>query len=618
MRLPSFHYEWEWLLDAPRERLWPLVADTDRFNRDTGLPPVQVIDDPSLPPGHRRLAFRRLGILVEWIEQPFEWVVPRRFGVVRRYLHGPVSEMRVAVELLQRDDGARTLLRYRVGVTPANPLGLIAIPGQVGLLSRIAFGRVFRRYAAAAAEADAPARPPAPNARLRPNGRARLERAAEELSGDGRAELVERLVDRVRSGDELELARMRPYVFADEWDASRREVLELFMHSTRAGVLDLRWDLLCPLCRGARASAASLRELPYDVHCDTCNIDFRGEMDRAVEVTFRPNASVRAVQDDPFCVAGPRVTPHVLAQQELEPGAVREIEAPDEPGRYRVRCIDWPGAGHLRVAAAAPEPPAPPTVATGEEGWGSAEPTVPPRAIVRLENRTDRRRVFVVERIAWADDAATAAEVTALQTFRDLFDREVLETGDFRSVGRMAILFTDLRASTALYRRIGDAPAYSRVQRHFDVLRDAVADHGGSIVKTIGDAVMAVFTSPLAGVRAALRAQREMASIEGANLVLKAGLHFGPCLAVNLDDRLDYFGSTVNLAARLNKLSDGTDVVVSHEVRTDPEVDRFLAGAPVEAHGFSETIKGFDEPVYGLWRIRLREGGEGVGGGPPA
>ena len=61
-------------------------------------------------------------------------------------------------------------------------------------------------------------------------------------------------------------------------------------------------------------------------------------------------------------------------------------------------------------------------------------------------------------------------------------------------------------------------------------------------------------------------------------LRLKVGIHEGRCLAVTLNDRLDYFGSTVNAAARIVGLSTGEDVVVSGAVRDDPEVAARLLG----------------------------------------
>src|SRR5215210_4013762 len=131
----EFHYRWEHELESSPEQLWPLVADTNRFNRDTGVPAVEVDRREQQPNARRRLRLFLLGLAVEWVEQPFEWIRPYRFGVVRQYTRGPLAEMRVLVELSRREEGG-TLLVYEVWAQPKNLLGAAAIPVQIGLLSR--------------------------------------------------------------------------------------------------------------------------------------------------------------------------------------------------------------------------------------------------------------------------------------------------------------------------------------------------------------------------------------------------------------------------------------------------------------------------------------------------
>jgi class 3 adenylate cyclase len=217
--------------------------------------------------------------------------------------------------------------------------------------------------------------------------------------------------------------------------------------------------------------------------------------------------------------------------------------------------------------------------------------------------------LIILERMAWNDQATTAAEVTALQMFRDLFASEALRPGEQISVGTLTVLFTDLRESTKLYREIGDATAFGRVMNHFDLLRKAVADHDGAVVKTIGDAIMAVFRCAADGVLAMLEAQRALAQPPGGTmpLQLKAGLHTGPCIAVTLNDRLDYFGSTVNLAARLEALSTGNDVIISQTVYEDDKVREMVAARKLLADEFDMSLKGFDNERFALWRIRASE-----------
>ena len=162
----------------------------------------------------------------------------------------------------------------------------------------------------------------------------------------------------------------------------------------------------------------------------------------------------------------------------------------------------------------------------------------------------------------------------SLQVFRDLFAEATLRPGDEAAVSQVALLFTDLRGSTALYERVGDAAAFNIVREHFALLAAIVRDHDGAVVKTIGDAVMASFGDPADAVKAALAMQ---AAHRRPRAVLKLGIHVGPSVMVNLNDRLDYFGSTVNMAARLQGQSEGGDIVLSRAVADDPAVKPLLA-----------------------------------------
>jgi class 3 adenylate cyclase len=565
-QLKQLRFHWRHELAAPPAALWPLVANTDRFNRDTGVPPVEVLGTEAN--ARRRLRLRRLGVPIEWEEEPFEWLRPQAFGVVRRFAGGPIVELRVQVRLEQRRD-AGTNLDYEVRVRPRNVLGALAAVVQIGLLSRVRFARAFQRYdrLAATSEPLPVGREPT---RLPPGGGERLRLGAKKLRERGLdAPLVESLVRLLEGGDEQVLGRLRPYELADAWQASRREVLELLLHATRTGLTELRWELLCPSCRGAAATFASLREVGSGVHCETCGIDVRTDLDRSVEVTFTPSPSVRAVDRREFCVGGPQLSPHVVAQQLLAPGEQRRLTVQLQPGTYRVRALGEVGGDVFE--------------AIGE-------------TVVTLANDSQQERLLRLERTEWRDRAVTAAEVTSLQAFRDLFSTEVLRPGEPVSVGTLTVLFTDLRDSTRFYREVGDAPAFGSVMQHLDVLREAVACEEGAVVKAMGDAIMAVFTSPAAALRAGLAAQRAVA---GRPLALKVGIHTGPCIAITQNGALDYFGSTINLAARLVPLSTGADIVVSGEVLADPEVEKL--GLPREA--VEARLKGF-EGALEVWRVR--------------
>ncbi|MBW8781132.1 MAG: adenylate/guanylate cyclase domain-containing protein [Verrucomicrobia bacterium] len=614
----DFHYRWDWKFTSPPEALWPLVSNTDRFNRDCGFPSVTV-----LPPvtgsqapltNARRLQTIVAGVALEWEELAFEWLEPVRFSVDRVYRNGPFARLRTQCDLAPAPGGG-TALCYQLWIKPAGLLGRLAIPYAIGRRSRTIIERVLRRYDAFAARglrASQLAQAP----RLADGGSGRLEAAGRVLVAQASQSepLVQKLTTFVAAADDLAVMRMRPYALADQWGASRRETLQLCLHATRAGLLDFGWTLICPHCRGAQASQSTLTTLSGAGHCDSCQVDFTANFDQSVEVTFTPNPAIRTVPTVAYCVGGPQVTPHIVAQQILAPAESRTLSLSLNPGRYRVRAVREPAQQAFRVE---PSAPAELNIALGASPLG--EPSVAPAGRLTVANTTGAQQTVILEHVAWSDQSTTAAEVTSLQTFRDLFSREVLRRGESISVGSLTVVFTDLKNSTRLYKDIGDAPAFGRVLTHFEILKAAVAAEGGALVKTMGDAIMAVFPRPLPALRAMLRAQQHLARPQDFELppevspqtstpkplALKAGLHCGPCLVINQNDRLDYFGTTVNFTARLCGLCTGTDLILSSALQADPEVAAHLAGLPETAHVCTETtsLKGFGDEAFEIWRV---------------
>jgi len=596
----EFHYLWTWDFEASPEALWPLASDTNRFNRDTGLPPMELL---GIREGVKRVRWKIPLYPIEWEEEPFDWIYPHHFGILRRFKNGPVAEMRVSVELERASSGG-THLVYHTWMTPANFLGTLAIPLAIGVVAKQRFDSTFRLYARIAERggllSDLPGR-----RKLSAAGRARFGREQTRLVEAGvNASVLERLGEFLDQADDISVQRMRPFALADGWDLPRRATLETFLHATRAGLLDMYWELLCPACRGVTEGHGHLRDVHADSHCNTCNINFNANFDHNVEVIFRPNAVVRPVKVNvEFCVGSPQRQPHVIFSQSV--GSLKHVQviARLDAGRYSLRATDMGGS----QAVASEEGGAnEANFRLTNFGWPYEEAHLASLPTMNLVNATDETRTFSLERTAWSDQAATGADVITLQTFRDLFASEALRPGEEISVGNVTLLFTDLRESTRLYRQIGDAPAYGRVREHFAALEGAIASQGGAIVKTMGDSVMAAFQRPAEALTAIRAAHNEISRNNKQPLTLKAGLHRGPCIVVNLNDRLDYFGSTVNLAARLPNFSQGGEAVLSASIFNDPEVkaalqDSIRTGA---AKPFLDQIKGYDEPME-FWRLTL-------------
>ena len=596
----EFYFDWHWDLGSSPEAIWPLASDTNRFNRDTGQPEIEMLDHVK---GTKHLRMKLPIIRVEWEEEPFEWTYPYSFGILRTYSKGPIDEMRVQVNFDPRSEGG-TYVRYQTWMKTGNILARLAIPFAIGVIAKNRFEKVLRVYDRLADKRGPVAEIVRPRG-LGARGRARFKSLSETVIQQRTdPALMARLEDFLEHSDELSIQRIRPYALADRWGANRRSVLEMFLRATQAGILDMSWDLLCPSCRGTTEGHTNLGDVRSRSHCDTCQIDFTVNFDHNIEVVFRPNPSVRTVEyEAAFCVGSPQLQPHVVMAQSISALHSLPVNLKLETGRYTLRASNIPGSVALLADA---DGLSKSDIRVTTFGWPPDQGHVSLLPTLNLINATEADQTFQLERTAWSDQASTAADVTALQVFRDLFASEVVRPGEEISIGSVTLMFTDLRDSTRLYRKIGDASAFGRVREHFEILEKAIALEGGGIVKTMGDSVMATFRNPVAALRAVWNAQTKIAEYGEPMLWLKVGLHKGPCIVVNLNERLDYFGSTVNIAARLPGFSQGGELILSEEIYNDPEIQEFLAQAakPNSVSCFTGDLKGFDEP-FTMWRLKV-------------
>lgn len=582
---------WVWRFDHPPDRVWPILADTARWNEAAALPNHQTIDVLQEDGSVHYLATLKAGpFTIKWREIPIEWVTEQQFRHCREFFNGPFKSLCATLEIVPDEAGSR--VDYTLDIIPANLLGRLMI--RFGFMENTGktFAKLTKSVAAhLAGETELPYGDQTPS--LPTGARRRIAAMVEVIEqtpyGHG---LAQRLADHILKAQETDLLRIRPRALARLWSLTDRPVIECCLEAVKAGLLEMTWDLLCPRCKGAKETVSSLDKLPTGAHCGSCNIDYDRDFSKNVELSFRPSATVRPLESGEFCLFGPMTTPHVKVQQTLAPGQSVELEAGLDYGEYRLRLlepggeadIDWLQGGFPEVIAG--------------HGNVSAGAAAPPGR-VRLTNNSDRELTAIVESRSWASDALTADRVTAMQSFRDLFSDVVLRPGDEVGISNVTLMFTDLKNSTEMYSRIGDAAAFYRVREHFSYLSNEVRTNNGAVVKTIGDAVMAAFADPADGVRAAIAIQHNVARLNeevgGEELIIKIGLHCGHCIAVTLNDRLDYFGSTVNLCARLQGESLGTDVVISHVLADDPAVGDLLRDMDPEEE--VALIRGVRDPV---------------------
>ncbi len=584
------------------KRLWRAVADTDRLNRVTGAHAL----DAKLTDGHFDIHERAGPINLDGEEKPFEFIEGERFRGVRTMSGGPFVSLVSEVTLAPKDGGG-CVVTMQLTLTPRSllysPLAKLAARRALG--TRLAamkecdasLARGDDAFASFAAAGKGVTAPPT----------AALDRAALELARTlpkDLAALVKRVVELVRTGADVDLAQIRPFDLADSWGVDRRDLISVCLAGVVAGLFELRWALVCPSCQQASDRVPELEQIESQGHCDLCDLSFGMDFDRSVECTFRPTEAVRPIEDRPFCVGSPARFPHVLVQALLPGGATVPVRAPPAPGRYRL-FLRGGSVSSIEVDGGAPAE----VVVTAGEALAPQQLAVAPSGVIRVASAAGAGdRHVKLERLEFAGHAATAAYVSTLPAFRRLFSGQVLRPGLLLKVARATFLFTDLAGSTALYTKAGDAAAFRVIHDHFEVLRKAIEARKGVIVKTIGDSVMAVFLDEPDAVRAGVAMLEEFAAFravtpDAATLALRVGLHGGACYAVTANKLLDYFGQTVNIAARLQGQAKEDELVVAEEIAGTATAGGWLGPAQV-AGRFTCTLKGLDTTTDAA-RIRL-------------
>lgn len=289
---------------------------------------------------------------------------------------------------------------------------------------------------------------------------AKIDELAERLPE--RRDVLDVLATFVRTADDRDLVRMNPVRFAREQGHDEAEVVEVFLHARKIGLLTMEWHYVCPGCGDIVESFQSLTSATAHYFCQICTANRDADLSSFVEITFTISTEIReSSYHDPWSLS---------------------------PEEY---------------------------------------------------------------------------------------------------------FFS--------YRFTGNGVLTDVVRLHFGFLRESISRNSGALVKTIGDAVMASFHDPLDALRAALDMHARIADFNadaGDDLIsLKVGAHTGTCLAVTLNGRLDYFGQTVNLAARVQGLSHGNDIVLSEEMLRVEGARELLVGYAIDTEAVE--LKG----IHGAVRI---------------
>ncbi|MBA1157507.1 adenylate/guanylate cyclase domain-containing protein [Microvirga mediterraneensis] len=434
----------------------------------------------------------------------------------------------------------------------------------------------------------------------------------------------------IRDAPDHELNRINAFVFAARNGLDEDQVIGAFLHAARLGIFEMSWNVLCPGCGGVLESGMSLKSVNQSEYsCALCAAGYEPTLDEMVEVTFTVSPRVRKIAaHEPdtlpmheyvrqvFWSSGidlpddyeRRLDEIVLDAVELPPGerAILSLQLPAEfvivfdPVTHAAQFIDVKGEPTRERQNL--------TLVLNESHPQNDTLVMQPGPLrITLENRTNRR---VLPAVWVAGDVLhhmlerrrpflTAKRLLTNQTFRDLYRTDTLDIDQRLKITSLTFLFTDLKGSTELYERVGDLVAYDLVREHFRVLHEIIAAEAGAVVKTIGDAVMATFSTPDHAIAAALRMREAMRSLNeergSEDLLLKIGIHEGPCLAVTLNDRQDYFGQTVNIASRVQGLAVSRAIFATDAVVENPEASQIIRLQGLQPNLQKTALRGIND-----------------------
>nr|HEX4312955.1 DUF5939 domain-containing protein [Kofleriaceae bacterium] len=577
-----------WTFDLPGTpaQLWPVISDTSRMNRALGTAEMTFTEKD----GKRYGTAKSGGFKHDWLEVPWNWVAEQWLTCLRVYDRGFMRVMFAIHHLEKIATGTRVYLYF--GAIPRGAIGGAALRLGFPTLER-AYRKILPQVAAQLdrPRAQALLMPPPP---LALDAEARLASQRDELVKLGlRADAVDKLLEHIRTGDDIDLHRIQIRERARAWKLPEDDLLRVALHATRAGVLSLSWDTICPHCRGLRDETDKLADVHANGHCDVCRIDFTTDVEQAVEVTFRVHPSIREIPEQLYCSAEPYKKEHIRLQQAIAPGGTVSVMPTLETGRYTV----WAGHRGGWYLDVEDDAPADATVKWEDHPEGTVIKAGPAPKL-ELFNDGGDEELFTVERATWSDHALRPGHLLSLQEFRDLFSEDYIGADVKLAVGEQTLLFTDVVGSTAFYASRGDPAAFVEIKRHFDEVFAIVTKNRGAVVKTIGDAVMATFGNPVDGVRAsqqihqAFHPQREDTPIR-----LRISLNTGPCIAVRLNANADFFGGTVNIAAKLQALAEGYQIAMSERTYAAPGVAEFIASENAALEQLTYESKALREAV---------------------
>jgi class 3 adenylate cyclase len=413
--------------------------------------------------------------------------------------------------------------------------------------------------------------------------------------------------------------RINLFAIARDIGVEMYTTLPEFLHGVHIGLFDLHWDLHCPQCDMVIDEHSSLSTMAGRGFCHICDKQFAADFAKHIEVTFSLNRAIEDTITPPQHVPPKSFKYHFY--MDIPQHQTKRVQETLSAGSYHYHCLPSGAGGTLLVSGKPHQEVQEISLMLGEDDrFSTAQLTTTPGEVaLTITNHHHPILTFVVvphnQGEAKAEDLPmrlSGLHLIHFPEFHDLFGQQVLSEREQLRITSITTIFTDITGSTQMYDRLGDATAYNIVRDHFDILFEAIEQHGGRVVKTIGDAVMASFIRNHQAVQSIVSFLRRLDEYnqrrsDNEHIILKIGIHRGPSILVNLNGHLDYFGSHINKAARIQGLSKSGEITMSEEIFEDETSQRIFAEAGMTAF-VKETVnlKGI-EGEQTVYKISVRE-----------
>lgn len=577
-------YRWQWQLGCRPEELWPLIADEFKLCHALGLntPGEADAKSKSSASGKQASALERtLSNSLHLACAPdFTWVQNHELNAYLKFYSKLIHAIKMTIRVEENNHGCA--VHHHVSVYPTSLIGKLSTPLLIGKAMREHLQSSYETIEEYLASEAGPAY--AENiSQISPAAQLHVDEAAEHLADLGfRESWIRHLIACIAYEPDARAKSIEPYAFANQHSLPVDRAIDLLLSAVKEQLLSFQWRLRCPRCADVRYLREHLKLIPPVGHCSRCDIHFSTHLHKNVELAFKPHRHVRRIEAKKADSVDPLTRTQEYMRVVIEPAGQKSIELDLPPGKYRIRSSNTGPSQwyHLDVTSTKQ---AQVHVLVFDERLEVNSAIHYGKHKLKVQNSSAVKQLVIFESINARSRMLLANRVLTNQHFHALFPGETVSEESPAPIGPLALLVADVAGSTLLYECMGDEASYRLIREFYQFVEKNIRACEGAIIKGVGDYIMAAFVNPVRAVKAGLRIRENLDTFNATlgtsdQLRVRLALHYGPCMAINMSQTIDFFGHSVNTASALQHLSDEEDLILSEEAWAIPELRHFLEG----------------------------------------